>query len=316
MAKESNRDPGSGHDPGSAQNPGSVRDHGSGEDPGSGAAVDPKGPTGPDRNVEPDRHIAPDPTVEPVEHVVLDPTAGPARETKPDRTVEPVREAKPGRTVESVGHLVPDRFDGPAGDGKPGRELEPAPDFDAFYEATHRRTIGQVYAMCGNLHEAEDCVQEAFARAWQRWPALSAGPGDPEAWVRTVAIRLAVSSWRKAVNRLLAHRREAEVTGVPGMNPDHVAVVAALRRISADQRLAIVLQHYGGLSVEEIAAQTGASASAVKARLARGRAALAPHLTEFAQSLEEPERPPPRNRPEFSRSSSQSRSSSRSRQEI
>lgn len=38
-------------------------------------------------------------------------------------------------------------------------------EFDAFYAATHRRIVGQIYAMTGNLHEAEDCAQEAYARA-------------------------------------------------------------------------------------------------------------------------------------------------------
>jgi RNA polymerase sigma-70 factor (sigma-E family) len=174
-------------------------------------------------------------------------------------------------------------------------------DFDAFYAATHRRIVGQVYAMTGSLHEAEDCVQEAYARAWQRWASLSVRHGDPEAWVRTAATRLAVSSWRKAVNRLTAHRREHGVAEVSGMSPDHLAVVAALRRISADQRLAIVLYHYAGLSVEEIADETGASPSTVKARLARGRKALAPHLTEFADSLGKPESPRTSGQPQFSR---------------
>lgn len=164
-------------------------------------------------------------------------------------------------------------------------------DFDAFYGATHRRVVGQVYAITGNLHEAEDCAQEAYARAWQRWSQLSDGHGNPEAWVRTVATRLAVSSWRKTVSRLKAHRRESAPTEVPGMNPDHLAVVAALRKISPDQRLAIVLYTYAGLSIEEIARETGASLSAVKARLSRGRAALAPHLSEFAESLEKPRTP-------------------------
>jgi DNA-directed RNA polymerase specialized sigma24 family protein len=106
-----------------------------------------------------------------------------------------------------------------------------------------------------------------------------------------VATRLAVSSWRKAVSRLTAHRREQQAGEVSGIGPDHLAVVAALRRISADQRLAIVLYHYADLSIEEIAAETGATPSAVKARLARGRKALAPHLTEFAESLEKPRAP-------------------------
>ena len=161
-------------------------------------------------------------------------------------------------------------------------------DFDAFYAAAHRRIVGQIYAMTGSLHEAEDCVQEAFARAWQQWAKLSDEHNNPEAWVRTVAARLAVSSWRKAVNRRAAHRRENAATQVPGMNPDHLAVVAALSKIPAKQRLAIVLYHYADLSVEQIAAETGTLPNTVKARLARGRKALAPLLTEFAESLDKP----------------------------
>lgn len=161
-------------------------------------------------------------------------------------------------------------------------------DFDEFYVATHRRIVGQIYAMTGSLHEAEDCVQEAYARAWQQWGKLSAGHRHPEAWVRTVAGRLAVSSWRKTVSRRAAHRRENQLAVVSGMNPDHLAIVAALRKIPADQRLAIVLYHYANLSIGEIAAETGAPPNTVKARLARGRKALASHLTEFAESLEKP----------------------------
>ena len=119
--------------------------------------------------------------------------------------------------------------------------------------------------------------------------------------MRTVATRLAVSSWRKAVNRVTAHRRENQVTEVSGMNPDHLAVVAALRKISAEQRVAIVLYHYAGLSVEEIAAETGTRPSTVKSRLARGRRALAPHLDEFAESLQTPRPARTSDQPEFSR---------------
>jgi len=151
--------------------------------------------------------------------------------------------------------------------------------FDAFYSSSVRRVIGQLYAMTGSRAEAEDCVQEAYARAWQRWDKVS-DYGDPEAWVRTVAYRISISTWRKAVNMRAAHRRHGVPGDLRGISPDYVAIIAALRKISARQRQAIVLHHLVGLSVEEIATEIGAPVGTVKARLARGRQALAPHLIE------------------------------------
>lgn len=153
-------------------------------------------------------------------------------------------------------------------------------DFDAFYAASVRRVTSQVYAMTGSRAEAEDITQEAFARAWQHWGKVS-GYGDPEAWVRTVAFRIRVSIWRKTTNRLTAHRRHGPPDQGAELNPDYVAIVAALRRISPEQRRAIVLYHLVGLSVAEIAAETGVAVGTVKARLSRGRQALAPHLAEL-----------------------------------
>jgi RNA polymerase sigma-70 factor (ECF subfamily) len=84
------------------------------------------------------------------------------------------------------------------------------------------------------------------------------------------------------VNRTVAHRRHGVADEVPGAGPDYVAIVAALRRIPAEQRRAIVLHHLVGLSVEEVANETGARPGTVKARLSRGRQAMAPYLTDIA----------------------------------
>jgi len=148
--------------------------------------------------------------------------------------------------------------------------------FDAFYSGSVRRVTGQLYAMTGSRAEAEDCVQEAYARAWQRWDKVS-GYCDPEAWVRTVAYRVSISTWRKAANMRAAHRRHGAPGDSRGLSPDYVAIVAALRKIPPRQRQAIVLYHLVGLSVEEIATETGAPAGTVKARLSRGRQALRPN---------------------------------------
>jgi RNA polymerase sigma-70 factor, ECF subfamily len=154
-----------------------------------------------------------------------------------------------------------------------------ADDFDTFYAATSRRLVGQIFAMTGDLGEAEDAVQEAYIRAWRRWPRIRAYD-NPEAWLRVVAYRIAVNSWRKARNRLTAHRASRHHE-LPGLSPDLVALVSALRKIPETQRRAIVLHHLAGLSVEEIAHETGAPTGTVKARLARGRRALAPLVSEF-----------------------------------
>ena len=68
--------------------------------------------------------------------------------------------------------------------------------FDDFYTASFARITGQLYAMIGNRDEAQECVQEAFVRAWSHRRQLDRAE-HPEAWVRTTAYRLAVSRWRR-----------------------------------------------------------------------------------------------------------------------
>ncbi|WP_194912503.1 SigE family RNA polymerase sigma factor [Catenulispora rubra] len=152
-------------------------------------------------------------------------------------------------------------------------------DFDAFYAASVRRVTGHVYAMTGSRADAEDLTQDAFAKAWQHWDRVSTHP-DPEAWVRVVAFRAGVSAWRRAVGRARAHRRHGPPEQEPEASVDNVAIIAALRRIPAVQRQAIVLHHLVGQSLEEIAAETGVAVGTVKARLSRGRQALSPHLSD------------------------------------
>jgi RNA polymerase sigma-70 factor (ECF subfamily) len=151
--------------------------------------------------------------------------------------------------------------------------------FDAFYAATARRMVAAVYALTGNLADAEDAVHEAYARAWARWAQVQAG-GDPSAWVRTVAQRLAVSTWRKARNRMRAHLRHGAPDALPEMSPDHVALVAALQKLPKDQRRVIVLFHLYDLSAQAVALELGCSEGAVRTRLYRARMALAGHLGE------------------------------------
>ena len=151
-------------------------------------------------------------------------------------------------------------------------------EFDEFYADSWSRLVGQLYAMTGNLAEAQDVVQEAYVRAWHRREELSTS-GAPEAWVRTVAWRLAVSRWRRTRSYLSALFRHGTPPDQPEPGPEHAALVAALRKIPEEQRRVVVLHYLCDLPVAEVAAQTGAPVGTVKVRLARARATLARHLT-------------------------------------
>ncbi len=157
--------------------------------------------------------------------------------------------------------------------------MQDSEDFDAFYAASSRRVLAAVSAMVGSQADAENAVAEAYLRAWNRWKHVGSHP-HPEAWVRQVAYRHAVSSWRKAVNRLRAHHRDIVGQQVDALSPDHVALIAALRHLPAGQRQAVVLHHLVGLSVAEIAEETGTAPGTISTWLARGRRTLARHLTE------------------------------------
>lgn len=155
--------------------------------------------------------------------------------------------------------------------------------FDAFYPASFSRVVAATYAMCGNMSEAQDCTQEAFVRAWDRRRQLDMDQ-SPEAWVRTVAHRLAIRRWRKARRAWRQPDRAREDRAVAEPDPNRVALQRALAQLPEDQRRMIVLHHLCDMSVADIATEVGAPTGTVKARLSRGRAALAKHLGEMEGS--------------------------------
>ena len=162
-----------------------------------------------------------------------------------------------------------------------------AAEFDAFYLASVHRLVGTLYAMTGDLAESQDVVQEAFVRAWDHRAKLDRCQ-NPEAWVRTVARRLAISRWRRAQTLVLAWQRHGPAPLIEPPDLPDPELAAALRQLPVAQRHAIVLFYLCDQSVEQVAAETGAPIGTVKARLSRGRTALARSLAGKNLHTEEP----------------------------
>jgi RNA polymerase sigma-70 factor, ECF subfamily len=158
-------------------------------------------------------------------------------------------------------------------------------EFIALYDARFSDLSAQLYAYTADSTEAQDLVQEAFLRAWQRWEKIGTYD-DPIAWVRRVAWNLAMSRHRRlaVVRRFLAKSGPPEPH--PGMSPDHVALVTALRKLPDKQRRALVLHYLADMPIAEIARETGAKEGTVKSWLHRGRTEMAKHLTEIEPGIE------------------------------
>jgi RNA polymerase sigma-70 factor, ECF subfamily len=150
--------------------------------------------------------------------------------------------------------------------------------FDEFYRATSVRALRYGYAVVGDLSEAQDLVQEAYARAWRHW-ATVAGHPDPEAWVRLAVARLASDRWRRMGRWRQILARSVRPEPAPPPNLDSVMLLAALRRLPVTYRQALALHYLFDMPVVEIAHETGVPVGTVKSWLSRGRAGLAAVLS-------------------------------------
>ncbi|MCW0215971.1 MAG: sigma-70 family RNA polymerase sigma factor [Pseudonocardia sp.] len=139
-------------------------------------------------------------------------------------------------------------------------------DFGAHFEAHYPRLVAQLFAITLDSGEAHELVQDAYSRAWRRWSDIGRGP-DPAGWVRRVAVRSSMRSWRRLLSR--AGLRSTRIPDSETVDPRTRAVLHALARLGAPERRSIVLRHMAGMPTAEIAALEGVSAGAVQARLAR-----------------------------------------------
>lgn len=157
-----------------------------------------------------------------------------------------------------------------------------APSFDRherfmqLLEPIGTKLLRYAYSLTRNADEAKDITNEAIVIALEQFPSLNNEQAF-QSWIFCIARRL----FLKAVKR---KKRYVDVQNVPDDRPDphspettmeaHL-LYAALDKLPADQREAVVLFDITGLNLVEIQEIQGGSLSGVKSRLARGRKKLA-----------------------------------------
>ena len=161
-------------------------------------------------------------------------------------------------------------------------------EFARYVRARQHQLLRAAYLVCGDAHLAEDLVQGALAKLASRWERLR--HENPDAYVRRILYRDAVSSWRRTRRESLSSLPDLPA-GVPERDrapetASRVDLQRALAHLTAKQRAVVVLRFFEDRSEADTAEVLGVSVGTVKsqthAALARLRVLLpdfAPHFT-------------------------------------
>lgn len=118
-------------------------------------------------------------------------------------------------------------------------------EFTEWVSGCERQLLRSAYLLTGDLHRAQDLVQEALVAVALRWSRLRSG--NPTAYARKIVVRDNVSWWRR-------HRRESptrdglERADVLVEPEDKLVVRRALARLTPAQRRVVVLRHFDDLT--------------------------------------------------------------------
>ena len=148
--------------------------------------------------------------------------------------------------------------------------------YDTFFRACYLPVVRTVFLVVHDRTLAEDVAQEAFYRLLKHWRSVSRYE-LPEAWVRRVAIRIAVREVKRSAARAVKERQDVVEQYDDLPDPD---VVRAVRELSPMQRTTVALYYWEDRPVAEIAELLEVSDATVKQHLHRARHRLAEVLRE------------------------------------
>jgi RNA polymerase sigma-70 factor, ECF subfamily len=164
-----------------------------------------------------------------------------------------------------------------------GLRVLPRPDareaFTAFFLAEYPRMVRTVYLIVHDHGRAEEIAQDAFEQLLDHWETVS-GYEQPGAWVRRVAIRMAVRVGKRERLRPLLERRSRTGTDELAVEGTSDEVLAAVRTLPTNQRVAVVLHYFEDRPVAEIADALGCAPATARVHLHKARQRLAELLHE------------------------------------
>jgi RNA polymerase sigma-70 factor, ECF subfamily len=160
---------------------------------------------------------------------------------------------------------------------------------DAFYSRYNRLAFSLVFRIVGNREDAEDVLTDVFWQVWQQSSRYDGSRGKPVAWLLTIART-------RAIDRLRSRGRHEVTTDDPDKHKDppapaepdpfvqtdmRQAVHDALQSLPEQQRIALEMAYFQGMTHTEIAAALGQPLGTVKDRIRTGMMHLRKRLRPY-----------------------------------
>ena len=150
---------------------------------------------------------------------------------------------------------------------------KPALLFEDFFEAWHVPLYRALWLVTRNRHEAEEVMQDAFLKVWERWDRV-AEMDSPEGYLFQTGMNL----YRSRLRRMVAAVRRT-IRVLPGDDAlatveERDAIMRAMGALTPAQRSAVVLVDLIGMSSAEAGEALGIRPVTVRVLAARGRAVL------------------------------------------
>lgn len=152
-------------------------------------------------------------------------------------------------------------------------------DLDSFHDFYLRHAgavIAYAHRLCGDRSLAEDVAQEVFTTVWRKAATYLPDRGAVAAWLYTLTRNKLVDLWRRSGrNRELEELNDLRLPQVPGDSGDlRLTLRQALNKVNPDQREAIEMAYFRGLTYEETANRLALPLGTLKSRIRLGLKAM------------------------------------------